>query len=202
MSSQAETERPCQRFRLWGHKHHWHSQPSEVVCFSRAKQTASSSQHSTPKETGGKGTSQLDALLMEGRAVHVSISLSLFFLTHPGFTKYHSVTQHQKHIPYVGPNMYPNIIPTDIFDSLPSRPTQKAPAMRNIQFPSPFLSQRIFCSSLLHPLLNLSLILISLKMFFLISFPAFPDSFFLSILTREYGCCSFIDFEKEKKKSI
>lgn len=49
-------------------------------------------QRSAPKETGGKGTRQLDVLPMEGRAIHISDNL-FPFLTHAGFSKYHHLTQ-------------------------------------------------------------------------------------------------------------
>ena len=70
-------------------------------------------QHSAPQETGGKGTSQLNVLLMEGRAVHISDNL-FPFLTQPGFSEYHSLTQllstspvHPTH----GTQHTPNVIP-------------------------------------------------------------------------------------------
>lgn len=75
---------------------------------------------------------------------------------------------------------YTQCYPTDFPDSLPSRPTWKAPTiMRNIQFLSPFLSQWTLSFLSSPSLLNPSLILTSLKMSFLIFLLPLPDSLFL-----------------------
>lgn len=87
---------------------------------------------SAPKETGSKGTSQRDVLLIWKEGLFPSQIISFFVLRHSGFSKCHSLptsTQHHLHIPRVGPNTYPNIISAPFFDSLPSRPTWPAPTI-------------------------------------------------------------------------